>query len=258
MTISISFDIEPDLYTGSYKGVIEGIAVILRLLNKYNIKATFFITCDCLEKYPEIFKILKRNGHEVALHAYRHTRFDELSLKEKEKHLRKAITCFKKYLGFSPLGFRAPQLSIDNETLDLLEKYGFKYDSSYAPLNFMQLFFFPSKFNSWMRSFFSKADKYKIRKNLAEIPTTSLVLPFVSLIFRVFPCSFNKLFFNLLRATHGDTIFYAHSWDFIDLPQSRIARVWPKERLIKNLDCFLSIYSKKHKFSRIIDIAREK
>mgnify|MGYP001613299540 CR=1 FL=1 len=248
--LTITFDVEPDLHSQNYRSVTEGLVRIISILDKYKIKATFFLTCDCLEKYPKIFQKLKNEGHELALHGYKHVRFDLLTRKEKEIHLQKAISCFQKYLKINPKGFRAVQHSIDNETLILLEKYGFRYDSSFTPLNLLQLFFFPLKKQSYTH-FFSSLDKYKIRGNLSELPISSFFFPFVSLLFRAFPLSLINIYFSVLKLITKNQVFYAHSWDFIDV-KGKIARTFPKEKLISNLDRFLN--ANKNKFSKLIDL----
>ncbi len=240
-----TIDTEQDLHTGKYGGIKKGIPRLLKILDKYNIKATFFTTCDCIEKYPKIFKNLKKKGHEIALHGYRHERYDDLLSGEKEANLRLSINCFKKHLKTTPKGFRAPQHSLDNETLDLLEKYKFKYDSSLTPLNLLQLFFFPKRFELWFRSFFTPSKKYKIRKNLWEIPPTSLLIPFVSLSIRLFPKWKLKIHYFLLSLLTKDVVFYIHSWDLIEMPKSRIYRLCPLSKFLNKLDYLLNKISKK-------------
>lgn len=232
----ITFDVEPDLRTGKYLGVEEGIKNILEILNKYGVRATFFVTCDCVEKYPKIFQNLIKQGHEISLHGFRHKRFDEMGRKEKEKQITESIKCFKKYLKIIPKGFRAPQHSIDNETLDLLEKYKFDYDSSYTPCNLLQLFFFPKKFKLWFKHFFSKSRIYKIRENLWEVPPTSLIIPFVSLTIRVFPLWLLKFYVIVLGVFNKDIVFYAHSWDFIILKNSKSYKLCPLEKFLEKFD----------------------
>lgn len=251
--LSLTFDIEPDIHSNKYNGITEGIPRILKILNKHKIKATFFTTCDCIENYPKIFQNLKKQGNEIALHGYKHERFDILSYEEKEEHFKKAIKCFKKYLNAKPLGFRAPQHSIDNSTLDLLEKYNFSYDASYSPFNCLQILFFPWKKNSYLH-FFSKTKNYKIRKNLLEIPTSSFFMPFVSLLFRAFPQFLINFYFFILKLFNKNQIFYAHSWDFIDT-KGKISRTFPKEKLITNLESFLE-KNKNNKFCLMQDLAK--
>lgn len=249
-SISISFDVEPDIHTGKYESILNGLPKITELLNKYEVKATFFVTCDVLENFPRTFKELEREGNEIALHGYKHERYDELGKKEKEIQIQKAILSFQHNLEKTPEGFRAPQHSIDSETLNLLEKYQFKYDSSYTPFNLLQILFFPKKFR--LKDFFSKIRKYKIRKNLYEFPISSFLFPAVSLIFRIFPKILISLYFSFLKIINQNIVLYFHSWDFIDIPNSKIARRFPKEKLIENLDYFLK--KNKKNFTKLIDL----
>ena len=59
--VVITFDVEPDLHTNRYDSVLE-LPNLSKLLAKYNCKGVFFVTCDCIEKYPQIFKNLKEQG----------------------------------------------------------------------------------------------------------------------------------------------------------------------------------------------------
>jgi len=238
MKIVVSMDVEPDLHTREFNGVVEGIPVFLNLMNKSNIKSTFFTTCDCINKYPIFFKELIFQKHEIALHGFTHNRFDEMSFEEKQNQIKKSISCFKKNLEISPTGFRAPQHSVDKSTLFLLEKTDFQYDSSYTPFNFFQLIFFPRI--STLKNFFTPTKKYLIRKNLLEIPTSSFIIPAVSLTFRIFPKPLLRVYSGVLKFLFREVILYFHSWDFID-NKSRISRIFPKERLIKNFEYFLKL-----------------
>ncbi|MCX2743700.1 polysaccharide deacetylase family protein [Mangrovivirga sp. M17] len=45
---------------------------VVDLLEKYHIKATFFLVGDNIKKHPEVFRLLVDNGHLVANHTYYH------------------------------------------------------------------------------------------------------------------------------------------------------------------------------------------
>ena len=45
---------------------------VLDLLDKYNIKATFFCVGDNVRRYPEVFEDIKRRGHSVGNHTMNH------------------------------------------------------------------------------------------------------------------------------------------------------------------------------------------
>ena len=254
MKISLSFDIEPDLHTEGYDGITEGIPSIVKILDRYKIKGTFFVTCDCIEKYPKIFQKLVKEGHEISLHAYRHERFDDLSIHEKEEQIKKSISCFKKILKMKPSGFRAPQHSIDDDALSLLGKYGFKYDSSKTPLNAMQFVFFPTRITRNFSGFFSNPRKHRTN-GLIEIPPTSLLVPFVSLFVRVLPKFLQSAYVNALKILFKEAIFYAHSWDFIEMKESSVDKNFSHNRFIENLDYLIRSNIKKNKFVKIEELA---
>ena len=46
----------------------DNIPPILRTLEEYNVKATFFIVGEIAEKFPEIINMIPEKGHKVAFH----------------------------------------------------------------------------------------------------------------------------------------------------------------------------------------------
>ncbi|MBU3906878.1 MAG: polysaccharide deacetylase family protein [Nanoarchaeota archaeon] len=254
MKIALTFDVEKDLHSNQYQSLEKGIPLILSILNKKNIKATFFVPAKLLDKFPDYFLDLEKQGHEIALHGYSHERFDNLSIKEKENRIKQSVEIHNQIFKHSPVGFRAPQHSIDEETLIVLKQNHFLYDASYTPLNLLQLLFFPKKFKLWLKGFFSPKRVYKLKQGIYEIPTSSFFVPFVSLPLRVFPWFLLKLFLNLLILTNQNLVFYAHSWDFIKIPESRIDTRFSHKKLVTNLEKVIFYLSKEYKFSRMQDL----
>lgn len=239
--IIYTLDVEPDLHSGEYKGIKNGLLDFEKLCDKHNIKPILFVVASTIKDNKDIYLKLIKKGWEISLHGYSHKRFDDMSYSEKEGEIKKSVDIFKKILKIEPKGFRAPQHSIDNETLDLLDKYGFEYDSSFTPLNFMQFLFFPKRPIATLRLFFSKPWSNKIRKNLLEMPVCSLILPPVSLIVRIFPKWFLYFYFKILKLLYKEVIFYAHSWDFIEMKKSKIDRMFPHTIFIEKLDYVMGI-----------------
>ncbi|MEI6731226.1 MAG: polysaccharide deacetylase family protein [archaeon] len=239
--IIYSVDVEKDLHGSSYKGVKEGLVEFEKICDKNGILPVLFVTGECLKSNGGLFKRLAKKGWEISFHGFSHERFDDLTLSEKEREIKSSLALWKKVLGFNPRGFRAPQHSIDDTTLDLLEKYGFEYDSSYTPLNLLQLFFFPGRAKLWIKSFLSPLNEYRIRKNLVERPCSSLILPFVSLIVRILPVSLMRAYVKMLKLIYTKPMFYAHSWDFIKLRESRIDRAFTSQAFIRKLDKIMEL-----------------
>jgi len=112
-------------------GAKRGIPRILNLLDKHQIKATFFVCGWVAEKYPELIKEIIKRGHEIAAHGYLHENLSELSYQEEEKVFQKMIEVIEKVCKTKPKGFRAPYWEFSKNTLNFLGKYEFMYDSSF-------------------------------------------------------------------------------------------------------------------------------
>ena len=91
--VAFSFDFDAEtLWTGNFKmdhptilargefGANVGVGRILRVLNKYNVKATFFVPGWTADKYPEQLAAIHEGGHELAHHGYLHENPNKLNL----------------------------------------------------------------------------------------------------------------------------------------------------------------------------------
>jgi len=115
---------------------------VLDLLGQYNQKATFFVLGEIAQKYPQLIKRISQAGHEIASHGYSHKVLSELREEEFEKEILKTNQIIEKITGQNPIGFRAPNFSLNNKTkwaFKILEKYNFQYDSSTHPLSFKKV-----------------------------------------------------------------------------------------------------------------------
>jgi len=110
----------------------HSLKITLDLLNRRNLKATFFVVGELVEKHPEIIESIKENNHEIAFHGYHHEPLWNLDADT----LRAEIEKFNSLIGEKCAGFRAPSFSLSNKTkwaLKVLEESGAQYDSSLFP-----------------------------------------------------------------------------------------------------------------------------
>lgn len=117
--------------------VEEPTLLLLNLLEKYNQKATFFVLGQIAEKYPQLIKKISEAGHEIASHGYSHTILEELGSNKFEEEILKTNQLIEKAIGKKPIGFRAPNFSLNQKTnwaFKILAKHNFQYDSSFHPL----------------------------------------------------------------------------------------------------------------------------
>ena len=88
---------------------------ILRALEEANVRATFFVTGQFIERHPELFRRLAER-HELANHSYSHTSFPTLSRAQQQEELQRTEELAQRY-GYTtrpfwraPHGARNPQV----------------------------------------------------------------------------------------------------------------------------------------------------
>jgi peptidoglycan/xylan/chitin deacetylase (PgdA/CDA1 family) len=124
------------LSTGDF-GAQEGLPRILALLDKYNISSTFFIPAVSALLHPEMIPAIMKSGrHEIGVHGWIHE-FPPAtgSAAEEERLLNQAIDYLTKATGRRPVGYRAPSWAFSENTLPLIRKAGFFYDSSLGSMD---------------------------------------------------------------------------------------------------------------------------
>ena len=206
----VSIDIEHDVGTGNNKTFwgVDAVDRVLDIFERSGIPATLFATGDVLERFPKKVRDWSKD-YELASHSYSHIYFNKLSDWGKEEDIRRSIEIHEKVLGARPLGFRAPSHVIDDHTMRLLQKYGFKYDSSVVP------HYPPVK---KYRGYKGKAPlaPYKIG-NILEIPVAGQMMgiPLAGAWSRKLPVWIYRILFIAHKPKF--ITLSMHSWDALDL-----------------------------------------
>lgn len=117
------------LSEGRY-GVVRGIPRILELLGRHQIPATFFVPGYTAEHHPGLVDTLLEAGHEIAHHGYLHLRSDKVSAQAQADEIERGLEVFERLGVPRPRGYRSTSWELTPETLELLLKYDFAYDSS--------------------------------------------------------------------------------------------------------------------------------
>jgi peptidoglycan-N-acetylglucosamine deacetylase len=116
------------LWRGEY-GARVGVPRVLKLLDDYGLKATFFVPGHTLESFPDESESILAAGHEVAHHSYAHVDPSRQSRDEERADMERAWAALER-VGVKPLGYRSPSADLSSATLELIEELGFLYDSS--------------------------------------------------------------------------------------------------------------------------------
>ena len=117
--------------------VVPNTKNILSLLDKHNVKATFFVLGWTANKYPQLVKDIADKGHEISCHSYYHRLVYDLTPNEFREDTKQSKDILEQITGREVIGYRAPSYSITKKSLwalDILEELGFKYDSSIFPI----------------------------------------------------------------------------------------------------------------------------
>jgi hypothetical protein len=110
-------------------GPIVGVPRILELLHSHGIEGTFFVPGVTAERWPETVQTIVRAGHEVALHGHSHRALPGMTEDEQRQDLASGLEALAD-IGVEPRGYRAPYWQLTRPRLDLLGRYGIRYDSS--------------------------------------------------------------------------------------------------------------------------------
>lgn len=116
------------LSQGTY-GAKVAVPLVLDLLARLDLPATFFVPGRVAERYPARIEEILAGGHEIGHHGYTHTSPSTLSPEQEEGELvrgREILTA----LGADVVGYRSPSWDFSPVTLDLLQAHGFRYSSN--------------------------------------------------------------------------------------------------------------------------------
>ncbi len=91
---------------------------LIDILDKYGVKATFFVVGEWVDKYPESVKALFDAGHEVMSHSDSHAHFNSLSADEIVADLTACGDKIEKVTGVRPTLFRCPYGEYDDHVIN--------------------------------------------------------------------------------------------------------------------------------------------
>jgi peptidoglycan-N-acetylglucosamine deacetylase len=118
-----------DITRGIFAGEV-GSPRLVRLFDRYGIKATWFIPGHTLESFPDQMRLAVDAGHEIGLHGYSHENPIAMSREQEEAVLLKCIDLIERFTGKRPVGYVAPWWELSESTVDLLLSNGIRYDNS--------------------------------------------------------------------------------------------------------------------------------
>lgn len=217
----------------------NGLNIILEILDRRGVSATFFTTANFASRFPLLVMGLVKDGHEVACHGYYHS--DDYS--KEIKGVVKAKEVIEKIIKKRVSGFRAPRFKI--RSIAELSDLGFTYDSSIHPI------YLPGRYNNLSK----KRNVHRIGY-IVEIPVSTLPPNFSIfwLAFKNFPLYYSKIFTtrNFKKSNYNMLVF--HPWEFTDNNKFGLPKYITRnpDKLVRKFEDYLKWCGKSDfRFSRI-------
>ena len=104
---------------------------LIDIFKKYNVKATFFVVGEWVDKYPGSVKALSDAGHSINNHSDTHRHMPKLTRNEIKDEITKCNEKITAVTGTRPLLVRPPYGDYDNKTIEAaesLDMYSIQWD----------------------------------------------------------------------------------------------------------------------------------
>lgn len=192
--VYLTVDVEPDCppYLWTWRGIEEGMPLLLALLAEEGVPATCFVTGATAERYPDLVRAIVAAGHEVGCHGYTHGAFSDFSTSEAEREIRSTNSLLR---AFAPVvSFRAPYLRLPERFLPLLAADGIAVDASRS---------------RYKRHEPPNRDVPQVARLAASITSSALRLPQI-------------MRDPWLRMLADPVVLFVHPWEFVDLTRTRL------------------------------------
>ncbi len=99
---------------------------LLAVLKEANATATFFVTGEFCDKYPEDVKKIYDAGHEIGNHSDKHPHMDGINVNDLISDTRECSRKIKMITGEEPKVYRAPYGEYDDKVVSTIEGMGLK------------------------------------------------------------------------------------------------------------------------------------
>jgi polysaccharide deacetylase family sporulation protein PdaB len=101
---------------------------IMEILDKHNVKVTFFMTGGWVDEYPDCVKELVERGHDLGNHSQHHYDMTTISKAEQKEELLSVHEKVKELTGYEMYLFRPPYGAYDNSVIKTA------YELDYYPI----------------------------------------------------------------------------------------------------------------------------
>ncbi len=246
----LTVEVEDYYHAGALQGIIprghwyrfekrleQNTLKALDLIERFQIRCTFFVRGWIADTLPHIVREIARRGHELGSNGYYHRPLIDMTPSEFREDLLRARDAIERASGARVLGHRFARRWFAPPALwalQILAEEGYAYDSSFVPL------FLPFRWDAWRR--FAYRHRFGERE-LWEFPISTCnilgwMIPISGGYSRQLPHGVMKRMVERWhRTADSPFVMYFHVWG-LDPEQPRISAASPIARIrqYRNLD----------------------
>ncbi len=100
---------------------------LLEILKKNDVKATFFVTGEFCDNYPDDIRKIFDAGHEIENHSDKHPHIKGINVNSLIADTKECARKIEMITGKAPTLYRSPYGEYDNNTVTTIEGMGYKY-----------------------------------------------------------------------------------------------------------------------------------
>jgi polysaccharide deacetylase family protein (PEP-CTERM system associated) len=221
---------------------------ILELLQRADVRATFFILGWVAKNSPGLVRAIRRAGHEIGCHSYWHRLVYEQTPHQFREDLRRGRGILESITGQRVLAYRAPSFSIVKQSLwalDILIEEGFRIDSSIYP-TYHPRYGLPG----------TPLHPHRIHRPCGSLwefpPPVHRLLGYPLAVggggyLRLFPYSWTRHWLRKANASGRPNVVYLHPWE-LDAVQPRFA--FGKLRTLRH---YVNLRRTEERLSRLLE-----
>ena len=132
-------DSPSDIQRGVFAGEV-GMPRLLALFQRLGLRTTWFVPGHSIETFPQQVAQVVAAGHELGAHGYSHENPISMTREQEEEVLALCVDLIEKVSGARPRGYVAPWWEMSEATVELLLRYGFRYDNSQGYHDFLPFY----------------------------------------------------------------------------------------------------------------------
>jgi polysaccharide deacetylase family protein (PEP-CTERM system associated) len=198
---------------------------MLQLMADAGVKCTCFVLGWIAERHPALVRRIAEQGHEIASHGWWHELVYEISPEKFRSDVGDTRRLLEDLTGRRVHGYRAPNFSICDWAIDVLQEQGYTYDSSSFPVVAHDRY-------GRLSNVPAGEPIYQLRKGFMEVcvsvlPAAGKPLPWGGGgYFRMLPYSLFRWGVRRILDAGTPYVFYIHPWE-IDPGQPRVKGLRP-------------------------------